>query len=482
VVRSKSRFYGDPVSWRGGRLLGFLCVALYAVVAVAFIARSANGALTMPANSDWVAFAVGAHLLNTGGCLYCASSQIATTHSMGLFPGDGINPFVSLPPVGFIFEPLGLQAPARGVLIALVVSGALFVAALALTWRLLPSSWEPWQRLGGALVSTGSLVGLVAFLQWQWAMVLAVLLTLVLQRRGRGVAAGLALSLLIVEPQVVWLALPLLLAARQWRMLAGFGGGAIAWLAASLVLVGPGQLLRWPGFLLEAHVDDAFRGVGLPAFAASIVNSGSAAFVTSAVLGLAACVLAFVLRGSLHTHPSHALALGVVLSLVAAPHVYAQDLALLALPCVVIARRRGAAALLVMLGLSLITAIGFLVASGVLRLLPEMALVMGALVLDDLRAAFDRTGRAYVVLPVALCSAPMETTSVLATRSWSARRSGPRTPSKPNGMTTTIDGIAAPNRTSDRAHDGGSPLTASRTRNRRIHIPSVALACQHPTR
>jgi hypothetical protein len=134
------------VSWRGGRLLGFLCLALYGAVALAFIARSANGALTMPANSDWVAFAVGAHLLKTGGCLYCASSQIATTHAMGLFPGDGINPFVSLPPVGFIFEPLGLQPPVRGIPITLGVSGVMFVAALALTWRLLPASWVGWQR------------------------------------------------------------------------------------------------------------------------------------------------------------------------------------------------------------------------------------------------------------------------------------------------------------------------------------------------
>jgi Glycosyltransferase family 87 len=395
------------VSWRGGRFLGFLCVALYGIVALLFIARSAAGALTMPANSDWVAFAVGAHLLKTGGCLYCAASQIAATHAMGLNPGDGINPFVSLPPVGFIFEPLGLQPPTRGVLITLIVSGVLFIVALSLTWRLLPSAWAPWHRVGGALVSTASLVGLVAFLQWQWAMVLAVLVALVLLRRGHGIAAGVALSLLLVEPQVVWLALPMLVAARQWRMLVGFLVGAVGWLAASLVLVGPAQLIRWPGFLLEAHVNDAFRGIGLPAFAASIANNGSAAFVTSAVLGVAVCVLAWMLRGSLREHPAHALSLGVVLSLVAAPHIYAQDLTLLALPCVVVATRRGSAALLVMLGLSLITAVGFLAIPEVLRLLPETALVMAALVFDDLRAPLDRTGRAYNDLPVALGGAPI---------------------------------------------------------------------------
>jgi hypothetical protein len=395
------------VSWRGGRLLGFVCVALYAVVAIAFIAGSASGALTMPANSDWVAFAVGAHLLKTGACLYCTATQLAATHAIGVNPGDGINTFVSLPPVAFIFEPLGLQPPVRGVAMTLIVSGAMFVAAVVITWRLLPSASPAWHRVGGAFVSTGSLVGLVAFLQWQWAMVLAVLLTLVLQRRGKAVAAGMALSLLLVEPQVIWLAVPMLIAARQWRMMLGFVAGAFAWLVASLVLVGPAQLVRWPGYLLEAHVGDAFRGVGLPAFAASIVNSGTAAFVTSAALGLAACGLAWVLRGPLREHPSHALALGVVLSLVAAPHIYAQDLALLALPCVVLATRRGTAALVVMMALSVITAIGFLVAPEVLRLLPEVALVMGALLLDDLRAPFDRTGPAYIAVPVALSGTPL---------------------------------------------------------------------------
>ena len=96
-----------------------------------------------------------------------------------------------------------------------------------------------------------------------------------------------------------------------------------------------------------------------------------------------------------------------MLSLVAAPHIYAQDLTLLALPCVVVATRRGTAALLVMLGLSLITAIGFLAIPEVLRLLPETALVMAALVFDDLRAPLDRPGRACTDLPIVLGGAQM---------------------------------------------------------------------------
>jgi Glycosyltransferase family 87 len=397
------------VSWRGGRTLGILFVVAYSAIALGFVARSIAGAVTMPANSDWVAFAVGAHLLRTGGCLYCVGSQIATTHLMGLAPGDGINPFVSLPPVAFLFEPLGLLSPVRGVVATLAVCAAMCTAAVALTWRLLPREWNATHRIGGAIVSAGSLVGLVAFLQWQWVMLLALLVALGLLRRGRLVAAGLALSLLLVEPQVVWLVLPMLVAARQWRMLTGFMLGVLGWLVTSLVLVGPSQLLRWPGFLVETHVADAFRGVGIPAFAASITNSGAAAFWTGALLAVAACLLAYVLRGRLREHPAHALALGVVISLVAAPHIYAQDLALLALPCVVVALRRGDSALLIMLALSAITAAGFLMAPELLRLLPEVALLMAALVFDDMRAPVDRRGHEPVspAMPLPLPAVPL---------------------------------------------------------------------------
>ncbi len=394
--------YRDAVNWRGGRVFGFVSVALYAAIALGFIARSADGALTMPSNSDWVAFAVGAHLLRSGGCLYCVGSQIAATHAMGLAPGDGINPFVSLPPVGFVFQPLGLLAPEQGIAATLAVCAALFAAAVALTWRLLPSDWNALHRVGGALVSAGSVVGLVAFLQWQWVMLLALLMVLILLRTQRLLAAGVALSLLLVEPQVVWLAVPMLLAARQWRVLGGFALGAAGWLVASLALVGPAQLARWPGFLLQTHVGDAFRSVGIPAFVASVGGGGAAAFVTSVVLGASACMLAYALRRTLLEHPAHALALGIVLSVVAAPHIYAQDLTVLVVPCVVVARRRGDVALLIMLALGAISAIGFLVAPEILRLLPEAALLMGAVVLEDLRAPFDSRGREPAALPVAL--------------------------------------------------------------------------------
>lgn len=400
AVGRSSHPYGDPVSWRSGRAFGFLCVAVYGAIAAGFIARSVTGALTSPANSDWVAFAVGSHLLRSGGCLYCVGSQLATTHALGLAPGDGINPFVSLPPVGFVFEPLGLLPPLQGIAVTLTVCGAMFCAAVALTWKLLPAVWRAPHRAGGALVAAGSLVGLVAFLQWQWVMLLALLMTLVLQRGGRLVPAGLVMSLLLIEPQVVWLVVPMLVAARQWRTLVGFAIGALGWLAASLELVGPSQLLRWPGFLLQTHVSDAYRGVGLPAFVASITGNGSAAFWSSAALATAACVLAVGFRRALHEHPSHALALGIALSLVAAPHIYAQDLTVLALPCIVVANRRGDAALLVMLALSAITAIGFLEAPQFLRLIPETVLLMAAIVLDDLRTPLHRLGSDRVAHPI----------------------------------------------------------------------------------
>jgi hypothetical protein len=124
--------------------------------------------------------------------------------------------------------------------------------------------------------------------------------------------------------------------------------------------------------------------------------------VTSAVLAAAAFVLAYVLRRPLRRFPAHALALGIVLSLVAAPHIYAQDLTVLALACVVVASRRGNTALLIMLALSAIAAVGFLEAPEILRLLPETALLMAALILDDLREVIDRRERETLPLQTPL--------------------------------------------------------------------------------
>jgi hypothetical protein len=55
-----------------------------------------------------------------------------------------------------------------------------------------------------------------------------------------------------------------------------------------------------------------------------------------------------------------ALALGAVPSVAAAPHIYTQDLSVLALPCIIVASRRGNVAMLIMLALSAIAAVGFL--------------------------------------------------------------------------------------------------------------------------
>jgi hypothetical protein len=111
------------------------------------------------------------------------------------------------------------------------------------------------------------------------------------------------------------------------------------------------------------------------------------------VLGVAACALAYGLRRRFRAHPLHALALGVVLSVAAAPHIYAQGLGVLALPCIIVASRRGNVAMLIMLALSAIAAVGFLEIQQVLRLLTEVVLLMAALVLDDLRALDDHEQR-----------------------------------------------------------------------------------------
>jgi hypothetical protein len=209
--------------------------------------------------------------------------------------------------------------------------------AVLLAERLLPRAWPGGMR---AVVALGALVSLpavtaIGLAQWAPVLAAAALGSVALLRRDRAVAAGLLLSVLLVKPQTVWLVLPALAVARSWRVLLGVAAGAGVWLVTGLMLVGPAQMLQLPRLILERHVDEASRTAGLPGLVSDVAGSGAAAFVAAVVLGLLAVVFAVRMRGVLRGRPAVALALGVAASLAFAPHVFPDDLMLLAVCAVV---------------------------------------------------------------------------------------------------------------------------------------------------
>jgi hypothetical protein len=220
--------------------------------------------------------------------------------------------------------------------------------------RLLPAAWPEWQRLLVVASAALSVPAATALFLAQWAplLLLAAVGALAALRARRPLLAGVLLAALVVKPQTVWLALPLLAVAGSWRVLLGFAAGGAGWVLTGLALVGPAELLQWPRLVLERHVGEAHRTAGLPGAVAGWTGSDPAAFVAAVVLAAAVVVGAFVVRGRLRGRPDVALAVGVALSMVCAPHVFPDDLMLLAVTAIVWAPFAPRAAVASMLAVS----------------------------------------------------------------------------------------------------------------------------------
>jgi hypothetical protein len=143
-----------------------------------------------------------------------------------------------------------------------IVSLGMLAGSALIVLRLLPSDlgWD--RRTLLVVLGVGSLPAMSAIAQWDSLMLLATLLAFLLLREApsstasparhrslRRLGAGLLLSLLLLKPQVAWLLVPALLAARSWRVLAGFVLGGAANLASGMLTVGPAQTLRIVSFI-----------------------------------------------------------------------------------------------------------------------------------------------------------------------------------------------------------------------------------------
>jgi Glycosyltransferase family 87 len=325
-----------PGSARRRRLVAPALVAL----AAANLLAQLSWALDAPPKTDYLPFATGTRVLAAQpSCTYCMDAQASQQAAiLGYTPTAGFpKPFVNPPLVALLLRPLAALPLRSGLLVLLVVLLAALAAAALLLARLLPAEWPAWRRIllaTAALASLPAATGL-ALAQWGPLLVLAALGALAALRSGRPLAAGLLLSVLLVKPQTVWLVLPLLAAAGSWRVLLGFAAGSSGWLLSGVALVGPAQMAQWPRLVLEKHVDEATRTAGLPGLAGDVFGGGRAAFVAAVVLAAAVVVGTVALRGRLRGRPEVAVGLGIALSLLCAPHVFPDDLMLLAVTAAV---------------------------------------------------------------------------------------------------------------------------------------------------
>jgi hypothetical protein len=331
------------------RILAIIGVALFAVSAgwvVALWFQLGNAIVrpesSLPAGRDFAVFYTGAALAENGAwhSLYDVEEfQREYDQVTGLDSPVGGPVFRYPPPTALVLVPLA-RVPLKT---ALVVWTALTAAGCLVALRAahvgLPVAAAMMLTVPGFLT--------IALGQNTLVTLLVVCAALVLLDRGRLVAAGVVLGLLVLKPQlligvVVWLAAA---PRRSRRELAGVVVGAGGIVAASL----PFTLDGWREYLgALSSLSQPPNTVGRPYFSGLdflrfLFGDGTLALVTWVVL---VCVVIWVLvrtvRASVQ-NPAVGLAVAVLGSLLLSPHLVSYDWLLLVVPGVVFWRRFGSA-------------------------------------------------------------------------------------------------------------------------------------------
>lgn len=303
---------------------------------------------------DYLAIASAGRVVHGGSsCVYCASSLgAAQAELLGYTPATSATfpvPFVNPALLAWLIQPLAALPLQTGtdVFVAMNVV-AMALSALILTRRATP-------RLGGPLAAcliviavfsleagTGILLG-----QSDGLMLLAATLAIEALDRRRPLIAGLLLVPLLLKPQLVWLLPPVLIVARQWRMLAALAAGAFVVLLGSIAVAGPGHLLDAFGLVTAptyAHLD--LQSNSIPVLIARPLGSNQAAWAAAIALAIGAVAAMVGMRDLLRRNVVPAVAIGIGLSIVLSPHLGDYSLMLLAVPVAVLAPRAPMLALL----------------------------------------------------------------------------------------------------------------------------------------
>jgi hypothetical protein len=303
--------------------------------------------------SDYVSFATGSRILASGSrCLYCLSTQAdAQAQVLGYRPGPSATGFphiyAHLPLAAWLLRPVAALPLWTGMAVFLLASAVAMLASARILEALFPRSLPGSVRTLVVVTTVASLPAAMTLVLGQWGgfTLLAAVGALWALQQDRPLTAGLLLSVLIVKPQLVWLLLPLILLASRWRVAAGFTIGAAVWLGSGLLLIGPGQLAQMVSLVRARQSGESLYTAGLPALIGRAGAGG--VFAAAVVLTAAVLVLAWRYRARLRAAaPAVTVSLAICASVLCSPHVFSDDLLVMAVPVAVLAatRPRGAVA------------------------------------------------------------------------------------------------------------------------------------------
>ncbi len=343
-----------PWSWQ--RIV-LVCMVVIAATGAAIVAAAHAPGLFGPLagwsgyRKDFTAFYTASSMLasGSGGAIY-RTDVIARyeTQFAGHPVGDaGFMGYLNLPFFAAALTPLTLLSLERAYQVWTALCAALLAVDVWMLWRLaasLPRRTRIVLAVGFLTflpVADGLLLGQVSLI-----LLTGWMAAFLLMRSGHDAWAGVALTALLLKPELLLPLLLLLAIKRRWHVLLGFAPFAACAVLASIPLVGLEATARYPAYVLSsanwpanaAGANAMFDWNGIVAMVWHQPAAVPAARLVVAVLSLASIVgLCYAWRGRFAPQSRRFapqwMALTVVTVLVD-PHLYLQDSVLLALPAI----------------------------------------------------------------------------------------------------------------------------------------------------
>jgi hypothetical protein len=275
-----------------------------------------------------------------GAAVYDLATQTALRNQLIAPVHNGAVPFVDGPPAAALVAPvtlLTLTAAYRlwSALSLLILALAVVIAVRSAPW---PATTPKMWRLAAGMAAMGSIGTWTLLLQGQWSSLTALGLALAYRDWRHGHEARGAVILVfaagVAKPHLALGLAAFLIGWRQRRVILGAVAGLAGLAVASLAVVGVAGVMAFAGLATAQGGAWALgRMLSFIAIPGAIAGNGT----TSEVIGLCgtavACLVAWALGDLARRHPERfdrALIAAAILSLLGAPHAYAQDLVMLA--------------------------------------------------------------------------------------------------------------------------------------------------------
>ncbi|MGO8686458.1 MAG: glycosyltransferase family 87 protein [Candidatus Dormibacteria bacterium] len=291
--------------------------------------------------TDFTNTYVGATLVRHGlaASMYSSALQ-ASLYARVITPHHaGYLPFDAAPLAAVVTAPLSLLTLDAAYRIWSLLQFVLIAAAAVVAVRAAPSgdAIGRGQRMSFGLIALACVGTSSTLLQGQWdgvsALGLAISYACLRSRRMGWAGAVLAVSSLLAKPHLALGLAAFALGWRDRRLILGALAGGAAMVAVSVLAVGTGGVVGFVGSLgNQVTAWSVVPMVSLISIAGSVLGQTRTADLVAAAGSVVAMVLGAVLGSAVRMRPHRleaALAGATVLSVLASPHAYGHDLALL---------------------------------------------------------------------------------------------------------------------------------------------------------